>query len=362
MTEMQDLELNQPNQINPKNMKSRSTFKLTMTFIGIYLLFNLTFTTFGSGLLSLELYKLSLFRDSTLIISIFLYAVIISLIFLFFGVKFYKIASQHLFKRIIIILPITVLGLLIWFMSFLQAIEYNISFGGLSWLGYLLFVYWSMPVFEVLRVYFDNSNMLMYIGLIPTILPGLSFLLGIWVAEHFNWQKNKLKIVLLTLQIPLLLIIILTITAKLPSSTEFTLDTYPEIDGATVAIPFGEELMQELTGASVQKAKSEVSFHKSHQAYVNLIEKRADIIFVSGPSDDELKLAKEKNVKLNLTPIAKGNGKEKNIVSGNDPYNATLYAVTRDDEQNENSTKLLNWILSAEGSQAIEKGGFVPIN
>ena len=39
-----------------------------------------------------------------------------------------------------------------------------------------------------------------------------------------------------------------------------------------------------------------------------------------------------------------------------------LYAVTVADEDNENVSKLLDWILSEEGQYIIEKTGYVPVN
>lgn len=51
------------------------------------------------------------------------------------------------------------------------------------------------------------------------------------------------------------------------------------------------------------------------------------------------------------------------IRSGKYPFTAILYAVTREDEPADSpAIRLLNWILSEEGSRAVEQGGFIPIN
>ncbi|MBD3279084.1 MAG: hypothetical protein GF390_00025 [Candidatus Pacebacteria bacterium] len=55
-----------------------------------------------------------------------------------------------------------------------------------------------------------------------------------------------------------------------------------------------------------EKFNEKIKTSKTHGAYVNLINKQADIILVaSHPSDEEIKLAVENGVKLELTPIAK---------------------------------------------------------
>lgn len=50
-----------------------------------------------------------------------------------------------------------------------------------------------------------------------------------------------------------------------------------------------------------------------------------------------------------------------NIQSGAYPITATLYAVTWKGNNNQNVTRLLNWILSPEGQELVEKTGYVPI-
>lgn len=50
-----------------------------------------------------------------------------------------------------------------------------------------------------------------------------------------------------------------------------------------------------------------------------------------------------------------------NIQSGAYPITASLYAVTWKGNNNRNVEKLLNWILSPEGQELVEKTGYVPI-
>lgn len=85
----------------------------------------------------------------------------------------------------------------------------------------------------------------------------------------------------------------------------FTKDTYPKVDGSTATIPLSESVAAELLSMSAGEAKSFIKHNTTHNAYVNLIEGKADIIFVTEPSVDELKLAKENGVELEVVPVVK---------------------------------------------------------
>lgn len=51
-----------------------------------------------------------------------------------------------------------------------------------------------------------------------------------------------------------------------------------------------------------------------------------------------------------------------NIKNGSYPITGPLYAVTWEGNDNENVEKLIDWILSEEGQEIIEKTGYVGIN
>ena len=51
-----------------------------------------------------------------------------------------------------------------------------------------------------------------------------------------------------------------------------------------------------------------------------------------------------------------------NIQNGSYPIIAKFYAIYRADNDNENVQKLIDWILSYEGQEIIEKTGYVRIN
>lgn len=83
----------------------------------------------------------------------------------------------------------------------------------------------------------------------------------------------------------------------------FTIGTYPKIDGSTATLPLAEAFKANFTGTDINQI--EVEHSKTHNAYVNLINGDVDLILVTYPSEDELKLAKEKNVELEIVPIVK---------------------------------------------------------
>jgi phosphate transport system substrate-binding protein len=83
----------------------------------------------------------------------------------------------------------------------------------------------------------------------------------------------------------------------------FTMDTYPVIDGSTVTIPLSEALMATLTSQTVLQVRPYVLHNKTHQAYVNLVDHKANLIFVTGPSAEESAYALLKQCELKITPI-----------------------------------------------------------
>lgn len=83
----------------------------------------------------------------------------------------------------------------------------------------------------------------------------------------------------------------------------FTPETYPRIDGSTVTIPLSEAVAARLMNMTVEEARPYILHNKTHQAYVNLIENKADLIFVTYPSAEEFALAKSAGVVLDIIPV-----------------------------------------------------------
>lgn len=78
---------------------------------------------------------------------------------------------------------------------------------------------------------------------------------------------------------------------------------YPKVDGSTVTIPLSEAVRAVLTNQTIEEVKPYVLHTKTHQAYVNLINKSVDLIYVTSPSKEELALAVTSKVELEIIPI-----------------------------------------------------------
>ena len=83
----------------------------------------------------------------------------------------------------------------------------------------------------------------------------------------------------------------------------FSEEDYPRIDGSTATLPLAEAFKANFTGTDIKDV--ELTHSKTHNAYVNLINGDTDLILVTYPSEDEQKLAEEKNVELEIVPIVK---------------------------------------------------------
>ncbi len=82
-----------------------------------------------------------------------------------------------------------------------------------------------------------------------------------------------------------------------------TLEDYPKVDGSTATIPLSEAFGAAVTGMSVEEVRQYIVHNTTHNAYVNLIDKRADIIFVTSPSEEELTYAEQSGIELEVVPI-----------------------------------------------------------
>lgn len=83
----------------------------------------------------------------------------------------------------------------------------------------------------------------------------------------------------------------------------FTKTDFPRIDGSTATYPLSIEMGKELLGLDDTGAKGFLTHKTTHNAYVNLIQGNADIIFVTQPSPEEENLASDHGVSLEVVPI-----------------------------------------------------------
>lgn len=105
--------------------------------------------------------------------------------------------------------------------------------------------------------------------------------------------------------------IALTNTITTPTVFEkltMTEEEFPKVDGATAMLPMVGEITKSVLRYTDEQAKKyldENTQGKSAKVYASLINKEKDLIFVSEPSDDILRQAKEANVEFDMTGIGK---------------------------------------------------------
>jgi len=97
-------------------------------------------------------------------------------------------------------------------------------------------------------------------------------------------------------------------STKNAESDKFTLteEEFPKVDGATAMLPMVGEITKAVMGYTdeqAQKYLDENTQGKSAKVYKSLINKEKDLIFVSEPSDDILRQAREANVEFDNTGI-----------------------------------------------------------
>lgn len=88
---------------------------------------------------------------------------------------------------------------------------------------------------------------------------------------------------------------------ELGSGELFTEETYPRIDGSTATIPLSEAFKAEFLGKDLSEVS--VEHNTTHYAYVNLIDGKADLILATYPSEEEIQLAKDNEVELEIIPV-----------------------------------------------------------
>lgn len=80
----------------------------------------------------------------------------------------------------------------------------------------------------------------------------------------------------------------------------------PKMDGATALYPLYAAITEHIyPKKEYNPYKSEVMVNQTHEAYTNLIFGNTDMIFAAGPSDAQINQAKQRGIKLHLTPIGK---------------------------------------------------------
>lgn len=90
-----------------------------------------------------------------------------------------------------------------------------------------------------------------------------------------------------------------------PATLQFQ-DQLPRIDGATALYPLYSSFVQAVyPEKEYNPYDSEVMVNKTPEAYKNLIDGNVDMIIALGPSDWQIRMAEQKGLKLELTPIGR---------------------------------------------------------
>lgn len=119
----------------------------------------------------------------------------------------------------------------------------------------------------------------------------------------------------ITLVIIMVIIVLLCLTAyftidsidinndKVENKPLYTMETFPKVDGSSATQPFITAITCDFTGLKEDEIVTDYS--KTHEAYVKLINDEVDLIVVTEPSEEELELAKQKGVELEVVPVVK---------------------------------------------------------
>lgn len=88
-------------------------------------------------------------------------------------------------------------------------------------------------------------------------------------------------------------------------STEpiFTIENYPKVDASLATQPLTNAFIKNFTGENVNE--EDLNYSNTHPGYVKLINGEVDLIVVTEPSEEELALAEEKGVELEVIPVVK---------------------------------------------------------
>ena len=97
-------------------------------------------------------------------------------------------------------------------------------------------------------------------------------------------------------------------TQQVTEKFKMTEEEFPKVDGATAMLPMIGEITKSVLGYTDEQAQEyldENTQGKSAKVYASLINKEKDLIFVSEPSDDILRQAREADVEFDMTGIGK---------------------------------------------------------
>lgn len=132
-------------------------------------------------------------------------------------------------------------------------------------------------------------------------------------------EKNKITINLLLIVISILVVVACIMgylyftkedvkkemqekEEKKQSLVIFNDENYPKVEGITMLQPLVNKFKETYTGSETKKT---INIQNEEQVYNKLINGETDMIITTYPSDEMIQSAKDKNIELGITPIAK---------------------------------------------------------
>jgi len=101
-----------------------------------------------------------------------------------------------------------------------------------------------------------------------------------------------------------------TLTKEPPKTEEINIDVilfkksnYPKVDASTATQPLATAFASEFTGDEF--TSSDFDYTTTHPAYLKLIAGEVDLIIVTEPSEEELVLARDAGIELEVIPVSK---------------------------------------------------------
>jgi len=161
-------------------------------------------------------------------------------------------------------------------------------------------------VYFILKIYGIMNRKISKWGFITILIGSVLYIIGV---ESFQMYERNLEVVS-TQDVDLneyRPFVDGTKAVKLNEEPTFKLsDHLPRLDGATALYPVYSAFAQAVYPEKDYQLKdSEVVSNQTSGAFLNLLNNRADIIFMAHPSEDQLQLAENRGIKLNMTPIGR---------------------------------------------------------
>ncbi|MEC1180341.1 substrate-binding domain-containing protein [Metasolibacillus meyeri] len=185
--------------------------------------------------------------------------------------------------------PLVFLSMLFWHQSYVWLLAVAIV------VIYILFILKILQFFKTTRRKQVTAFIMVGIIIVPVVLAGQTYYesklatvdseINIWAYHPFT-EDNQV--------------------VQLDEQSTLTLHgTMPKMDGATALYPLYTAFVEATYPENPDYFKRTVMVNKTPDAYQNVMNHKVDVIFAAGPSERQLKLAQQKNIELNMTPIGK---------------------------------------------------------